>query len=195
MYRWSSKNTVDGLKSLNVNWLNRNGYLTPGRWSSVRWTRGGEECGDIGLRAESGRLVLVYRSRSYDNDWEDVEEPVWLTWAPCNYGGRRPWFLCPGSGCGRRVGKLYVAGKYFLCRHCYDLAYQSQRETARYRLMTKAQNIRRRLGGSGGLAEPFPEKPKGMHWKTYYRLWEESEEADSRSLGMMAAWLGKLNTH
>ena len=27
------------------------------------------------------------------------------------------------------------------------------------------------------MMEPFPEKPKGMHWKTYERLWQEHHEA------------------
>ncbi|MEI6127263.1 MAG: hypothetical protein WCQ99_12005 [Pseudomonadota bacterium] len=48
------------------------------------------------------------------------------------FGGSRYWFLCPGRGCGRRVGKLYGAGKYFLCRHCYNLTYDSCRESHRF---------------------------------------------------------------
>lgn len=107
----SSKGTADGLSSLDVNWLKREGILTPGRRSSVSWSRGDRPAGDIAIRAETGRVVLVYRSRSYGEEWEDVEEPVRLTWTPCNYGGERPWFVCPGARCGRRVGKLYAAGK------------------------------------------------------------------------------------
>jgi hypothetical protein len=29
------------------------------------------------------------------------------------------------------------------------------------------QKIRERLGGSANMTEPFQEKPKGMHWRTY----------------------------
>jgi hypothetical protein len=40
---------------------------------------------------------------------------------------RRPYFVCPGvvngTACGRRVAKLYGPGRYFVCRHCYRLAY------------------------------------------------------------------------
>jgi len=36
--------------------------------------------------------------------------------------------------------------------------------------MNRAQKFSIKLGGSGSLDEMFPEKPKGMHWKTYRRL-------------------------
>jgi hypothetical protein len=49
----------------------------------------------------------------------DLEVP--LEWTACNFGGERPWFICPGAGCSRRVAVLHAAGKHFLCRHCYDL--------------------------------------------------------------------------
>jgi hypothetical protein len=46
------------------------------------------------------------------------------------------------------------------------------------RLQAKAQKIRRRLGGSGNLLEPFPVKPKRMHWQTYLHLRQEGELAE-----------------
>jgi hypothetical protein len=46
-----------------------------------------------------------------------------------------------------------------------------------YRARHKAQSIRERLGGSANMTEPFPEKPKGMHCRTYERLWREHYEA------------------
>ena len=188
-YRYSAKDTVDGLHSLDINWLNRNGYLTPGRWSPICWKRGEEQTGSIGLRAEQSCLTLDYRWQRYGQEWENVKEPVYLTWTSCHYGGSRPWFICPAISCGRRVGKLYSAGKYFLCRHCYDLAYESQREDLKSRLLRKTQNIRRRLGGSASLMEPFPWKPKGMHWKTYFRLRHIAEDAEDRQWAILDRWL------
>jgi hypothetical protein len=35
------------------------------------------------------------------------------------------------------------------------------------------------------MMEPFPEKPKGMHWSTYERLWWEHHEADMEQLAGM----------
>src|SRR6266513_773273 len=33
----------------------------------------------------------------------------------------------------------------------------------------KSQKVRMRLGGSPNMLDDFPEKPKGMHWRTYER--------------------------
>jgi hypothetical protein len=136
---------------------------------------------------------MLYRHRSgLGGEWEDVQETVALSWTACNFGGKRPWFVCPGAGCGRRVALLYGPERYFLCRHCYDLVYESQRDDAMYRALHKAQSIRARLGGSANVMEPFPEKPKGMHWRTYERLWWEHHEAEMEQLVSMRGWLDKL---
>jgi hypothetical protein len=64
----------------------------------------------------------------------DYDYKVGLTTTPCHYGGVRYWFICPlstnGVYCGRRVGTLFLApgGRYFGCRHCYDLFYESRNE-------------------------------------------------------------------
>ena len=121
-----------------------------------------------------------------------VKEPVSLEWTPCNFGGERPWFVCPGDRCGRRVAILYGPGKYFLCRHCYDLRYESQREDKGHRALRRAQKIRQRLGGSANMTKPFPEKPKGMHHDTYMRLFWEHHEAETEHLTGLREWLDEL---
>jgi hypothetical protein len=121
-----------------------------------------------------------------------VQQPVELDWTPCNFGRERPWFVCPGAGCGRRVAVLHAAGKYFLCRHCYDLTDQSQRDDKMYRALRRAQKVRKRLGGSANMMEPFPEKPKGMHHDTYMSLWQEHHEPEMEHLIGVKEWLDKL---
>jgi hypothetical protein len=113
-------------------------------------------------------------------------------WTPCNFGGERPWFVCPGVGCGRRVAILYGPGKYCLCRHCNDLRYESQRDDKKDRALRRAQKIRKRLGGSANMMEPFPEKPKGMHLDAYIRLYWECHEAEMEHLAGVREWLDKL---
>lgn len=196
-YRFDKKTTTGECHSLDVRYLHREGLLTPGRRFSLRWSWAGRETGSIRGAIEGNgrpeRLLLLYRHRSGPGDeWKDVQELVPLDWAACNFGGERPWFVCPGAGCGRRVALLYGPGKYFLCRHCYDLVYESQRENRMYRALHNAQSIRERLGGSANMMEPFPEKPKGMPWKTYERLWWEHHEAEMEQLAGIKAWIDRM---
>jgi hypothetical protein len=135
-------------------------------------------------------VTLKYRSRSYAEDWIDVEQCIGIEWTPCRFGGERPWFVCSvaanGAYCGREVTKLYGAGRLFACRHCYRLAYASQQESAHQRGLGKSQKIRMRLGGSPNMLEAFPEKPKGMHWRTYERWRRVHDAAEERStIGLM----------
>lgn len=65
---------------------------------------------------------------------DHMDYPIEIVRTPCHFGGFRRWFLCPfpkeAKQCGRRVGKLYLppGGRYWGCRHCYNLAYESQME-------------------------------------------------------------------
>jgi hypothetical protein len=61
-----------------------------------------------------------------------------------------------------------------------------------YGHLSTEQKIRKRLGGSVNMTEPFPEKPKRMHWRTYERLWWESYEAEMEQLVGMRKWLDKF---
>ena len=79
-----------------------------------------------------------------------------------------------------------------MCRHCYDLRFESQREDKMHWALRRAQKIREGLGGSTNMMEPFPEKPKGMHWKTYDQLWREHHEAEMERLAGMREWLDKF---
>jgi ribosomal protein L37AE/L43A len=98
-------------------------------------------------------------------------ERIVTTWTETNFGGRRQWFLCPT--CDRRCRILYriADGPLWGCRACLDGRYASEHKSRGDRKLQKAFNLRERLGQcSGGLDVPFPERPKGMHHRTYARL-------------------------
>ena len=56
------------------------------------------------------------------------------------------------------------------CRDCHRLAYAGQNETPYLHAIRRVRKIRMRLGAGFSFAEPFPEKPPGMHWRTYLRM-------------------------
>jgi hypothetical protein len=193
-YRFK-KTTTDECQSIDVRYLHRNDLLQPGRSFSLRWSQAGKQIGSIGgVTHDDDRVTFFYRHRSGGSagECEDVEETVPLTLTACNFGGERPWFICPGADCGRRVAILYGPGRYFLCRHCYDLRYESQREDKTHRALRTAQKIRQCLGGSANMMEPFPEKSKGMHWSTYERLWWKHHAAEMEQLAGMREWLDRF---
>jgi hypothetical protein len=170
---------------LDVNQLHREGCLRPGRQGNWVWSRVGEEVGRIGYRAEEGRFVLDYKVRQYGGDWEPITQPIPIIHVGCQYGGQRPYFSCPGvvNGrvCGRRVGKLFAGGRYFLCRHCYNIAYSSQSEVRYDRMLRRANKLRRALGGEPGTAHFVAPKPKGMWERTYQRKVDEIRSCEGRA--------------
>ena len=183
-----SKDTVEGKRDLCVFSLKKLGMLRPGYCGLLRWTscRTGEEKASIGINTSHHKIDLNYRSRSYGGEWESVEETIYFTETYPNYGGKRIWFRCPR--CNSRRAKLY-GGKYFRCRSCYDLCYESQLEHGSMRIMSQMYKIRHRLGDYNGLDEWFPDKPKGMRWRTYNTLYLRYMALDG-SLNL--AWATRL---
>lgn len=192
--------TAEACRSIDVNRLRREGVLSAGWSGGWEWKRNGERVSSIWMRGGEDRIVLSYRSRIGSEDWQDVEEPIPIRWMPCRYGGRRPYFVCPGIvngvACGRQVVKLYCAGRYYRCRGCYRLTYASRSEDSCDRALRRANKIRMRLGGEPGYEAMIPRRPKGMWRSTYDRLFEAVIDNDARAeerLTRMAAMLLDLD--
>lgn len=188
---WHTKKALtDDMRALDVRKIHKAGCLLSGAhlW---QWLENGEQVASIGFEAKPGRLVLKYNAGT-GGKRQSYEYPVFLDWTECNYGGRRPWFLCPN--CGRRVAKLY-GGTHFLCRKCHGLAYWTQRQDKAYRALYHADKLRARLGWVRGEPGDGWRKPRGMHWKTFDRLsalvdaWEGV--ADYCHMGRMQAMLSR----
>jgi len=166
------RDKVEEFQSLDVNELRREGCFSAGLTSRPPFERNGVQVGAIYIRAEQERIYLEYRHRLRGRDWEDVVETVCLVRLPCPFGGERPYFLCPGengNNCGRRVGKLYRAGRLFLCRHCSSLTYASQYEDTGMRFRRKARKILKQLDGDTSDWISV-QRPKGMWHRTFDRL-------------------------
>jgi hypothetical protein len=181
----AGRDKVEASRSIDVNRLHREGCLRAGWTGGWQWTSAGDIVAFVNLRAEHDRLHLEYRVSFGCSEWENIAETVRIVRIRCGFGGDRPYFICPGvvNGicCGRRVIKLHGAGRYFLCRHCYRLAYASQSENVLDRAVRRANKIRQRLGGDPGMAAPFPPKPARMWQRRYERLQDQAFEAELRA--------------
>ena len=188
------KRTTSEMRSLDVRKLQRDGLLTPERSVSLTWSRNGKPEATIDMQVDSDRVSLDYRQRDRGGEWQAMNYPVRLAWTPCTYGGQRAWWLCPAVGCGRRVAVLY-GGSVFACRHCQRLAYKSQRETPNDRAYRRANNLRDRLGWVPGVIHGAGVKPKGMHWRTYWRLRAIHDANVMQTLAGMSAKLKKMGLY
>ena len=182
--KWGKTCTED-MQGLDVRRLQRAGRLEPGSSCSWQWSRCGEVVASIVVQAEADRVVLAYRQRDQGDEWKDMRYPVYLERTPCTFGGERLWWRCPAVGCGRRCAVLY-GGAVFACRHCHQLAYRVQRETADDRAGRRAGKIRARLGWEPGILNPAGGKPRYMRWKTYWRLRAEHDTNVLQSLAGIA---------
>jgi hypothetical protein len=163
-------NCADDQLAIDVRQWRREGRLIAGARFNASWSRRGKEVGNMGVTTESGLVRLSYSWQKNSGESGRLDYPVSLQTTSCHYGGVRYWFTCPAVGCGKRVAKLYLGDTYFACRHCYRLAYSSQRETKGDRGYRGAGKVRKKLGWIPGIANPPGGKPKGMHWRTYSRL-------------------------
>ena len=178
------RGTTAECPQLDVRQLLKGGLLLPGRSFPYEWTRLGKNVASIHVTAYEDRVVLAYDHLSAATGRQGLRYcySVLLEWLPCNFGGRRAWFRCPAIDCGCRVAVLYAERDLCVClslRH--QLAYSSQRLPPYWRAVNRARAIRRRLGGTASLFEPFPIKPEGMHWKTYELLHHEYAKAKAAS--------------
>lgn len=133
---WSKKEEADGLKKVSVYFLNKFGYFdSEWKYGSITWSRNGEEMGNISIQSnidvDEQYIRFIYtQTDNYSKDKTGLDYKIPLSTTPCYFGGKRYWFTCNwsvnGTYCGRRVGVLYLRGKYFACRNCYDLTYNSR---------------------------------------------------------------------
>ncbi|MEE8241714.1 MAG: hypothetical protein V3R16_10635 [Nitrospirales bacterium] len=133
-----SKRTVEECLRLDIGALSRSGLLSsePGA-SGVLKQRDGPlvEYQLVESSPEQLALRLIYCAGggSGGRGVVDFDYVIALEPTPCNFGGHRWWFGCPGlhtaaGHCGRRCGTLYFPpdSGVFACRTCHGLSYQSQ---------------------------------------------------------------------
>src|SRR3989344_418610 len=150
-----AKQEAEWSNRLSVRFLKKHGYLDGGwRYGGIKWTYGmsGNESSigfTVNINGNEGdniKLQYTHTNRGTDEK-ESMDYRVELATTPCNYGGKRYWFICPltknGKYCGRRVGVLFSIGKWFGCRHCGEIAYTSQMRGGSYKGFVSIPDIER----------------------------------------------------
>jgi hypothetical protein len=137
-YYWDKKNTAEDCTCLNISKLKEFDLLRGCCSSTLTWTRSlSGHKSSVGIVVDvlnEPYIKLNYTITDRDGNKTDYDYKVALATTQCNFSGKRYWFICPlsviGVFCGRKVGRLYLSpgGKYFGCRHCYNLSYESQNE-------------------------------------------------------------------
>lgn len=134
-YYLSKKVEADCLKKIQIWWLKKQGYLNGWASGSIKWTQGFSDTEfsveiEVSTNSNEPYLQIHCTKTELDGTKQKDTYRILLTTTPCYFGGERYWFTCPwytsGKYCGRRVGVLYFGGKYFACRHCCNLTYNSR---------------------------------------------------------------------
>jgi hypothetical protein len=84
------------------------------------------------LGEDAERIFFRFRVRNVPFEVEnEVRYAIEVISEPCRFGGKRRYFRCPlvfgSNACRKRVQKLFLppGGRYFGCRTCYGLTYES----------------------------------------------------------------------
>ncbi len=189
--RFSSRCTTSNYYELDIRHMHRKGMLKPNRSCTWNWLRNGEVLSCIRVSTRQDAVTLTYSHKPNGKSGERKNYPIYIDWTSCHFGGERPWFLCPASGCGRRVAILYCGG-IFACRHCYNLAYACQSETIHDRELRRVEKIRDRLGWEPGILSRTGSRPKGMHFSTYKKLINEHNILRMRTFEWFDSCFDKL---
>ena len=139
--RYNRKTTVEECWALDAARLAKQGAIPADRGVGYLWwtnSRTGERTLTVEYYVDElgdgGAILNLYSTLDSRGNKLEIKEPVSLVTTRPQFGGVRWWFICPlsvnGVPCERRVRKLYLppSTKYFGCRHCYRLTYQSVQE-------------------------------------------------------------------
>lgn len=165
-----SRDTCEGKPRIETWWLRRHNYIGGIRTGTLSWSSGFERQTSVGVVvdtvSDSPYIRFDYVQTNSEGEQTKYDYRILLSRVPCRFGGKRYYFICPltknGVECGRRVGVVYLCGKWFGCRKCHDLAYESQQE------------------------------PRGGMLGTYAKYWSRSDRSETKQERMRVKfWKGK----
>ena len=175
------KGHVEECPQIDIREWYRQYLMLPSRTFRLTLSTNGNAAREIDVYPWFDHVVITHINQSANAIKSTAEEIIAIDFTKCNYGGKRPWFVCPVFNCRKRAAILYLVTEGFRCRHCAQLAYSSQYENSALRAMRKAKKLRAKLGGRPRLDLPLPTKPARMHGYRYLTLLHEAIDVQARS--------------
>jgi hypothetical protein len=135
------RDVVEDCRMLDVNRWTCEGILRERvqRFGSWKWCNAatGEETSSIGYEVNTADMGFPWIRLYYTftRTQEQMDYTIRFQTTRPSFSGLRWWFTCPllrlRKSCNHRVSKLYLppGGRYYGCRRCYDLTYQSCQES------------------------------------------------------------------
>lgn len=131
--------------------------------------------------AVNGLRLLTIRYRLAWAPSHTTSESIVIESVPQPLAGSRWWFRCPGCNTRRAELLLPPNRDRFRCRRCANVSYLSQRLRTHQRLDLRARRLGRRIDWNrDDDAEVPPDRPRGMHRKTFERHLAAIEEVEEK---------------
>lgn len=161
--------------------LVRVGTLQAGKRGIITWKD--EKASSVGIETYEDRIVLQWQYQDCLEQKHVIELPIWWAWSECNFGGRRPWLICPK--CQGRARFLYLSGgSIFACGKCAGITYATRRGS-------KIENAERKLNRIQGKLNDEGMK-RGLYRKTRERIQGQLEVAEAKLETLREQALAKL---
>lgn len=170
-------------------------------WGTWQWTDAysGKQIGSVSyhgnLGEEGGTLTLSYSLEDRAKGRDTVECAITLSSIPLFYGGRRWYVHCPYTG--RRAYTLHKWSSVEMFCHRSAIqpkpTYASQRIGGFDRLIKQRWALRERIGDRYSNLFGPPQKPLGMHWRTFERYAARDAELaakDNRRISELMELIG-----
>lgn len=152
--------TVEQSKRIPLTLMKKNGHLENRMYEGVfNWWHNGHDNGSANFLVDSRHSAQEnYLELSYIHvSGEEIQFRIKMDYTVPHFGGRRWVFICPIQGCSNRTRILFQVGKYFGCRKCAGVIYNSQNnpELTRgypwvvYDLERRKRNIKRKVHNGG----------------------------------------------
>ncbi len=190
-YGLFNNKTLDDCCDLDINQMMQTGAVQEQSFKSGIWTwfdgETGRATSKIGYICDTTSEHDSYLELFYQcaNNGENVNYRVKVIRTYPPYGGVRFWFICPVTG--KRVGKLYLmpSDNRFLSRHAGNLCYETQVLDPIYRAMNRKWKLMDKVDGRN-----YPERPKGMHHRTFENIVAKFRAQNHVVMRMIAEELG-----